>query len=368
MSQALATRIEHLQDLCAARLRDCLDRRSGRFARQVGGAAWVPTTRAESLAGSAICLIGLSRAGILPPAVLPDPAGLCRQLAAAVRDEAQPGAVGLVLWANSAVRALAPLSLLAEAGFAPEELDFALPGMTTTELAWLATGLLHAGVPALRPATITALRELEGRLDRRTLLFRHASADAPLRLRLRRHIADFSDQAFALQALAFAAIMLGDPKRRLLADRIGNRMVAAQGSLGQWWAQHDTRSGEVVERYPVLSAQQHSIGPMALRALALAGGRSHAAAAAGSRAWMHANELGLDLVEPSSGIIWAGLAREEGGAARRLRRARALAGLPGADAVAPRLDLIREMLPREWGWLLYASALEGGRPPAGHIL
>ena len=41
--------------------------RFGRFARQVGGAAWVPTTRAESLAGSAICLIGLSRAPCRSP-------------------------------------------------------------------------------------------------------------------------------------------------------------------------------------------------------------------------------------------------------------------------------------------------------------
>jgi hypothetical protein len=368
MSQALATRIENLQDLCTARLRDCLDPRSGRFARQVRDAAWVPMTGPETLAGSAICLIGLGRAGIPPHAVLPDAAGLCRRLAAAIRDEAQPGAVGLVLWANSAVRALAPLSLLAEAGFAPEELDLALPAMTTTEVAWLASGLLHAGVPALRPATIAALRELESRLDRQTLCFAHASAAAPLRLRLRRRIADFADQAFALQALAFAATVLGDPERRLLADRVGSRMVAAQGPLGQWWAQHDSRRGEVAERYPVLSVQQHSIGPMALRALALAGGRNHAAAATGSRAWLHANELGLDLVEPSSGIIWAGLGRAEGPTARRLRQLRMRAGMPAPDLVAPRLALVPEMLPREWGWLLYASALEGGGPPAGHIL
>lgn len=367
MSQALATRIENLQDLCIARLRDCLDRRSGRFARRIRDAAWLPIMGPETLSGSAICLIGLGRAGIPPGVVLPDAAGLCRRLAAAVRDESQPGAVGLVLWANSAMRALAPLSLLAEAGFAPEELDLALPGMTTTEVAWLVSGLLHANLPALRPATTGALRELESRLDRQTLLFAHASAAAPLRLRLQRHVAGFADQAFALQALAFAASVLADPERRLLADRAGSRMVLAQGPLGQWWAQHDSRGGKVAERYPVLSVQQHSIGPMALRGLALAGGRNHAAAASGSRAWLHANELGLDLIEPSSGIIWSGLGREEGPFARRLRQARVLAGMPPVDLVAPHLTLMQEMLPREWGWLLYATALEAGSRPHGHI-
>ncbi|WP_431271655.1 hypothetical protein [Dankookia sp. P2] len=140
----------------------------------------MPVAGPETLAGSAICLIGLGRAGIPPRAVLPDAAGLCRRLAAAIRDEAQPGAVGLALWANGALRALAPLSLLAEAGFAPEELDLALPGMTTTEIAWLVSGLLHADVPALRPATIAALRELESRAG---------PGDAALRPCLRRRSA-----------------------------------------------------------------------------------------------------------------------------------------------------------------------------------
>lgn len=368
MSQALATRIETLHDLCIARLRDCLDRRSGRFARQVRDAAWMPLRGGETLAGSAICLIGLGRAGIPPRAVLPDAAGLCRRLAAAVRDEAQPGALGLVLWANGGLRALAPRALLAEAGFAPEDIARALPGLTTQEVAWLASGLLHADLPALRPALIATLRALEGRLDWQTLLFAHAAATAPWRLRLRRRVASFGDQAFALQALAFAALVLGDPVRRLLADRIGSRMVAGQGPLGQWWALHDSHGGAVAERYPVLSVRQHSIGPMALRSLALSGGRSHAPAARSSRAWLQANELGLDLVEPSSGIIWGGLGRAEGRLARRLRQARMLAGRPAQDRVPPRLALRQEMLPREWGWLLYASALEGAGRPEGHIL
>lgn len=368
MSQALATRIENLQDLCTARLRDCIDPRNGRFGRQIRDGAWAPTQGTESLTSSAICLIGLHRAGIPPHAVVADPAALCRDLATAVRDECYPGGLGLVLWANSAVRGAAPLVLLAEAGFSPADLELALPGLTTMEVAWLVSGLLHAGVPALRPATIAALRELESRLDRETLVFRHASAAAPLRHRLRRQIANFADQIYPLQALAFAALVLGDADRRLLADRCGARLVAAQGPLGQWWWHHDAANGTVAEAYPVYSVHQHSMAPMALRALALAGGRSHAAAVASSRAWLHANELGLDLVEPASGIIWRSVEREEGTAAHRLRHARLLAGLPTPEPASPRFRLNREIRPYEWGWLLYATAIEGSAPPVGHIV
>ncbi|WP_431271654.1 hypothetical protein [Dankookia sp. P2] len=41
--------------------------------------------------------------------------------------------------------------------------------------------------------------------------------------------------------------------------------------------------------------------------------------------------------------------------------------MPAPDLVAPHLTLLQEMLPRDWGWLLYASALESGDQQAGHI-
>lgn len=367
MSQALAPGLEHLQDLCVARLRDCLDPATGRLGRQIRDGVWAPTRGTESLTSTAIGLIGLSRAGIPPRQVVGDAIGLCHQLAQGVRDEAYPGALGLLLWANSGLRAAAPLALLAEAGYDPAELEVLLPSLTTMEAAWMVSGLLHAGVPALRPTLLAALRELESRLDPETLVFRHCSGGAPLRHRMRRRTANFADQVYPLQALAFAALVLGDPRLRALADRCGTRLVASQGAGGQWWWHHDAPTGEVAERYPVYAVHQHSMAPMALRALALAGGRSHEAAVLASRAWLQENELGIDLVEPLSGIIWRSVERDEGNAAHGMRQARLLAGLPALDPPAPRFRLNREMRPYEWGWLLYAMAIEDGTPPAGHI-
>lgn len=368
MTQALATRFDNLQDLCVARLRDCIDPATGRFGRQIRDGVWAPTLGTESLTSSAICLIGLSRAGIDPRAVVSDPAELCRQLARRVREEDYAGGLGLVLWANSALHAAAPLAVLAEAGFDAAELEQVVPAITTMELAWLVSGLLHAGLPALRPACTAALRELEARLELGSLVFRHASGAAPLAHRLRGRIANFADQVYPLQALAFAAIALGDQTRRVLAERCAHHLVGAQGPLGQWWWHHDAATGAVAERYPVYSVHQHSMAPMALRALAVAGGTNHAAAAARSRAWLQANELGIDMVEPATGIIWRSIEREEGGMARRLRHARMLLGLKNGEGDSPRFRLNREIRPYEWGWLLYASAIESGSAPAGHIV
>ncbi|MFC7476520.1 hypothetical protein ACFQS7_19285 [Dankookia sp. GCM10030260] len=368
MSQVLDTAIPDLHALCLARLRDCIDPDSGRFARQIRAGAWAPTLGTESITSSAICLIGLSRAGIPLRAVVDDPVELCIHLAARVREEAYPGGIGLVLWANSAIGAAAPLALLAEAGLDPVTLEQAIPGLTTMEVAWLASGLLHADIASLRPACCAALRELDERLHPGTLVFRHAGAAAPLRHRLRGRIANFADQVYPLQALAFAAIAHGDAERRNLAERCGARLVAAQGPLGQWWWHHDASTGEVIERYPVYSVHQHSMAPMALRALAVAGGRCHAAAAARSRAWLHANELGIDMVEPASGIIWRSIERDEGSVGHRLRQSRILLASPAAEPAQPRFRLNREIRPYEWGWLLYATAIEASAAPGGHIV
>ena len=249
-----------------------------------------------------------------------------------------PGALGLVLWANSAVRAAAPLTLLAEAGFGPAELELALPGITTMEVAWLVSGLLHAGVPALRPATIAALRELESRLDRETLVFRPCLRRRAAAPRLRRRIANFADQAFRCRRWPSPPSVLGDPDRRLLADRCGARLVAAQGPLGQWWWHHDAGSGEVAERLPGLCRCTST----AWRRWRCARWRWPAAAptprpSTSSRAWLHANELGLDLVEPASGIIWRSIEREEGPTARRLRQPACWPACRGRSRCAPRL-------------------------------
>jgi hypothetical protein len=169
-----------------------------------------------------------------------------------------------------------------------------IPALTTMEVAWLVSGLLHTDSASFHSVLDAALRQLVSRLVPQTHVFRHATAAASWRPRLRGRIANFADQIYPVQALAFAAISLADRSARELAERCAQRLVATQGPLGQWWWHHDALTGCIAERYPVYSVHQHS---MALHSLAIAGGRSHPEAIGLSRAWLGTNELGPDRAE-----------------------------------------------------------------------
>jgi hypothetical protein len=367
MSEAVVARTPVLHDLCVARLRDCVDPESGLFGRQIRDGSWAPTQGTEAITSTAICLIGLTRAGI-PAGEVVDPSDILGRTADSIGRQRYFGGLGLAFWAASTLRASAPLDLLARAGLDPDALVKVIPGLTTMEVAWLVSGLLHVDHPRLRPAGDAALGELRGRLDSETLVFRHASAAAPLRHRLRGRIANFADQVYPVQALAFAAIVQGSAELRMLADRCATRMAAAQGPLGQWWWHHDSKTGRVIERYPVYSVHQHSMAPMAFRCLSAAGGQDHANAVSRSRTWLQANELGLDMTEAATGIIWRSIERDERGIAHLGQRVRIALARPASKEAAPRLRLNREMRPYEWGWLLYSTAIEATPAPAGHLV
>jgi hypothetical protein len=368
MSDATTLEATDQRDLYVARLRDCVDQQSGLFTHQLRHRRWAPTLGTEAITSSAICLIGLSRAAIPVGDVTGAPAVICRRIAARIRAQGYPGGLGLLLWANGALDCVAPAALLEEAGLDAMALERVLPTLTTMEVAWLVSGLLHSTGPGLRAACAAALHELEARLNPDTLTFRHASTQAPLRHRMRRRIANFADQIYPIQALAFASIMLGDQRLRDLAVLCARRVVSTQGSLGQWWWHHDAETGRVAGAFPVYSVHQHSMAPMALHCVTEAGGLSFATSVGSSRAWLQANELGIDMADRATGIIWRSIERAEAPVSRGLRHAGMLLGSPPADAPAPRLRLNPEMRPYEWGWLLYSAAIEAGPPNLNHIV
>jgi hypothetical protein len=280
-----------------------------------------------------------------------------------------PGAAGLLLWANAVLDAHHPVALLGMAGLDPATLEArVLPRLTTMEVAWLVIGLLHTDHPAFARLADAAIRELIGRRQPATGVFLHASPQAPLRHRMRRRVANFADQVYPLQALAMAAVARGDAGLRELATECAARMVAGQGPLGQWWWHHDAFSGKVAEGYPVYSIHQHSMAPMALHALAAAGGPAHTRAIARSRAWLWENETSAEMVDPVAGAIWRGLDREETSRTALLRKARLVAGWSAAELGPPPLRLNPEMRPYEWGWLFYVSGIEAGAPTGRHII
>jgi hypothetical protein len=51
-----------------------------------------------------------------------------------------------------------------------------------------------------------------------------------------------------------------------------------------------------------------------------------------------------------------------------MRQTRIALARPAHDDTAPRLRLNREIRPYEWGWLLYATAIEATPAPPGHLV
>ena len=356
-----------------ARLRDSLDDSRLIFDRQLRDRSWSPTLGTEPLTSTAIALIGLSRAGVSAREIGLDPSRTWSALVRLARERRYPGALGLLLWADAVGGGPGPAEVVGVVGGPIRRVGSLAPGLRTLELAWLLAGLLHqhhrAASGDLESAIDATKAALLARFEPRTGMFRHADADSPLPLRLRRWVATFADQVYPIQALALAAIALGDRRALQVASESAVRLADLQGSLGQWWWHYDPRDGSVSGAYPVYSVHQFGMAPMALRTLAIAGGPDLDRSIDAGRAWISANELGVDLLDREAGTTWRSIERAEGRPRRVVRHAKAVLG--GWDdrpaRTPPRLRINHETRPYEWAWSLFASAIEAGLKVPEHL-
>jgi hypothetical protein len=362
-----------LEDLSLARLRESHNPDTGMFDRQMRGADWTPTSKGEAIYSTAICLIGLSRAGKMDQAGV-DAARTFEALLEAIRRDRFHQALGLAVWAGAVLDAM-PLDQIIQRAGAPRDgwLDLLKPRLTS-EAAWGLSGLAHAvrrwGSRGESDLMVEALDLLLERRDAGTGLFRHASAAAPPRDRLRRHIGTFADQIYSIQALSMARIAASVDRGMSEAAQCAERVVALQGQLGQWWWHYAASKGQVAQAYPVYSVHQHGMGPMGLLAFSAAGGDEFPEAMRRSYAWLTRNELGESMIDREAGTIWRNVERAEGRIGRVRRKLRSIAGgLERLERDAPaRLRLNRETWPYEWAWLLYAARIAVSPPPEGHLV
>jgi hypothetical protein len=274
-----------------------------------------------------------------------------------------PGAVALTTW------------LAAETGAEVEaargvrkirELVLSRAAIPTTDQSWMLTALVEYGLSDdLRPICVTLVNRL--------LRHQHAGGIFPhvvppgSQPRFRAHVGGFADQAAAIQALARYAADSGDHRALVAANLCAQRIRELQGAAGQWWWQYDARTSEVVQEYPVYSAHQHAMAPMALFDLLAAGGDDHRSAVGKGLAWVAAHpELPAPLVDSGHGVIWRKIGRREPAQAMRSVRALTTAIRPGLrlralDPIFPPVRIDHECRPSELGWLLYAWTRPNGR-------
>ena len=180
----------------------------------------------------------------------------------------------------------------------------------------------------------------------------------------RAHVGSFADQVYPIQALARLHRSADDPEALAVAGTVAQAICSAQGPAGQWWWHYDSRTGAVVEGYPVYSVHQHAMGPMALLDLADAGGDGQLGAIRRGLRWLagppeaaqSASPVQLVLDDPP--ITWRKVARADHRKVVRGLRAASTRIVPGArvaalDRVYPPGVVDHECRPYELGWLLY---------------
>ncbi len=209
--------------------------------------------------------------------------------------------------------------------------------------------------------------ELLGRFSSRAELFGPFRRPTGVRSALIHRLTSFAAQVYPLHGLASFYRVTGEapaPALRRAADRI----VAAQGPLGQWWWLYSTQNRAVLEGYPVYSVHQDGMAFMALLPVEALGEGAYREHLALGLDWLSgANELSTDLVRRDSPIIFRNIQRVGSDAdamfgisRANLARVVARSLRPGADhteAEAGELEVLRECRPYHLGWLLHAYAL-----------
>jgi hypothetical protein len=305
---------------------------------------------------TAIVLIGLAadaeREAVLSSRSLQR---VCARLIGRIGNAENLGDVALAVWAAGALRhpdreaALKRLrELRPETGPRP-----------VVELAWALDALCLDEMEPAADLRAQLARRLIASFHTRSAMFPHVvGADGA---GLRSHVSCFADLVYPVQALARHFVRSGDRRALDVALRCARRMCSLQGAAGQWWWHYDSRTGAVIERYPVYAVHQDAMAPMALFALQDASGVSFDAEIGRGLAWLaHAPELsGGSLIDEAAGLVWRKVARREPW--KLSRRAQAAASrihaslrVPGLDTLFPARTIDREDRPYHLGWLLHA--------------
>ncbi len=266
------------------------------------------------------------------------------------------GEVALTLWASRAmghpecIRSLDRLRAMR-----PHELVY-----PTVELSWSLSSLTaESGSGTDRTLADAIAERLVSSLDRRSGFFPHNPRGVK-GSGVRGHVCCFADLVYPIQALSHYYMVSGKTEAIDAARRCADRICELQGPGGQWWWHWDVRTGRVVERYPVYSVHQDSMGPMALIALQKACGADYSDPIDRSLAWVdHPDEINGPLIDPRNNVIWRKVARRE--PLKLVRTVQALTTrispslrAPGMDLMFPARIVDYESRPYHMGWILHA--------------
>lgn len=232
---------------------------------------------------------------------------------------------------------------------------------STMELSWFLAGLAHAGlacpnlVPQLRDTVGVAydrLKQNQGESG----LFGHVSTSRSVAGVIRGRIGSFADQIYPVYALSRLAQSFDMEEPLQKARKCASTLCETQGPLGQWWWLYESRTGQVMSRYPVYSVHQQGMAPMGFLALQEVSGLNFKEQIHKGIMWIYGkNELHADLRDLQENVIWRCIRyKKRGDKVKEVFRS--IVGLQVESTSVPEMELLFEDWPYELGWLLYALA------------
>lgn len=230
-------------------------------------------------------------------------------------------------------------------------------------LSWFLAGLAHARLacprllPELTDVAVETYHLLQD-LQSENGIFGHGGPQGFVGQIFRNRYGTFADQIHAIYALSTFARAFEIEEPLEMALNCANAVCAQQGDLGQWWFRYDRRRGCVASHYPVYSAHQDGMAPMALLALGEATGQNFHKQIWRGLKWIAAqNELGADLRSPNQAMIWDSIEPR-----RRTSEYWETACNYLHVSSEPQVKKLRiryEARPQHFGWLLYAFGKMG---------
>lgn len=267
------------------------------------------------------------------------------------------GDLGLLLWlvAELEPQRLGELEAKLDVATALNRFADVRQGVTM-HLAWFLTGLSCCLLVSDNPAKTTELAKETYNLLIRNQgtngYFRHLASRGSLNGRIRGRIGSFADQVYPIYGMAKYFQAFGEESARRRASACAHAICTAQGPLGQWWWHYDSTSGSIFEEYPVFSVHQHGMAPMALLVLSAVTGEDFEPWIYKGLEWIdHRNELGVNMEDPASGVIWRCIRQSP-----MKRLSNKFFGRPNRHKTSDDLSVLFECRPYELGWLIYGLA------------
>jgi len=231
----------------------------------------------------------------------------------------------------------------------------------TMELAWFLAGIAHAALaspdlaPGLEDLAVEAYRRLKSNQGDHGF-FGHMSTTKSAAGILRGRVGSFADQIYPIYAMSrFAAAFSVDEPLSSAAD-CARAICEAQGDMGQWWWLYDAKTGRVSSRYPVYSVHQHGMAPMGLLALQGVIGESFKGSIDKGLRWICGfNELGTDMRSFPERVVWRCM-RPRKTQTKYWETALSFVRSQKDHRSVGELEILHEIRPYEFGWLLYAFA------------